>query len=470
MPFDPNKSFKAVGSAPKRAFDPSKPFKPTTEAPTMPPNAPGSASEAALSGFGQSASMGYLPQLQAATETGIVDPLTKLLGKVGIGPGAVNEQLKASGATLPDSPSYVEARDRALQQQEQLRKAHPVATAAGSVGGTIATTPIMGAGLKALGIGGNALKATVAAGALQGGLYNPGDVAGEISPLQVSERAKGAAIGAAIPIAMKGIGTGLKYGAGRVMESATGTPTGKGLGVEQLEQGLYGFKSGMQKQIPGKIQQAEQGLMKELSDIPVSELPPAKVMETLVKYKSQLVSQDGKPLPGAENALKMIESLQNKLMNNKLSATDLRNTKKIMGEAVNWESADPGLKGRISKDLNAAIKDDIIAQAEQVHPQKAKNILGQFKKEEALYKAQQGLADDGGGTFDKLSKFFLKRAVPYGAAAAAGVGAPVIVAAELMNTPAFKSTAAQIAYQMGKAIDDPEVINVAIRSVSEQNR
>ncbi len=217
---------------------------------------PTSAGMAALEHFGNAATMGHLPHLQAMTDFS------------------------------DDDSSYVEKRDENLRRIEQERHEHPIASTVGSVGGTVATAIPLGHALSKY--GGAALKeaykalpggplpplleeaATLPANVVKGGfktisenlpsvagtelatsaatggaarevvkraisqriadagkrsamaapaaaitgmMANPGDKKGEFSPLQPLQRAQGGAAAAAIGVPLQWAGEGLVAGA-----------------------------------------------------------------------------------------------------------------------------------------------------------------------------------------------------------------------------------------------------------------
>lgn len=145
---------------------------------------PGVQAKAALEGFGNAATFGYLPQIQG-----------------GVGAGVDYIANKIDPNYQPDN--YVTARDQFVTRKEQLRDEAPLAMAAGEVAGTFAT-PMPGVGLAkgAATAGKTGLLArfgkAAGQGAIQGALYNPGDVKGEISPLQFEERAVQGLLGGAL--------------------------------------------------------------------------------------------------------------------------------------------------------------------------------------------------------------------------------------------------------------------------------
>lgn len=165
--------------------------------------------EAGLQGFGQAATMGYLPQLQAAVGGLIPDPNKGL-----------DEELAKKGFKVEQSKdNYLARRDSALMRDQALKEENPGSYLAGQVGGVIATAPMVGSklaklpglGKTAASLGGRLLQGA-AGGAVQGAVQNPGDTQGEIDPLQIEERkanaGKGAALGAAAQLGGEIIGKG----------------------------------------------------------------------------------------------------------------------------------------------------------------------------------------------------------------------------------------------------------------------
>lgn len=134
------------------------------------------AGESALESFGNAATFGYLPHIQAGV----------------------------SSAVFGDD--YTKTRDENIARQALQRKEHPTASIAGTGAGIVASAIGTG-GLGAVAKGASAGKKIyegMKAGAIIGGITNPGDTEGEISPMQIKERALGAGIGAAVTPALVG--------------------------------------------------------------------------------------------------------------------------------------------------------------------------------------------------------------------------------------------------------------------------
>lgn len=176
--------------------------------------------EAFTQGFGNAATFGYLPQIQAATEPAIQKVMDYFGGD------NTDEKLKEQGFSIEQAPeeSYVERRDRFIRRGQKLAEENPGATIAGGVSGSLASGIVTGGGLgKLLGTAGKAASMgkrfgdAAKTGATIGALRNPGDTEGEVSPLQLKERTenavKDAATGAVIQGGLDGakaVGTGIK--------------------------------------------------------------------------------------------------------------------------------------------------------------------------------------------------------------------------------------------------------------------
>lgn len=180
----------------------------------------GNATGAALEGFGNGASLGYLPQLQAAAAKPIYAALNAVTGQ----------------DVQPDS--YLQERDANIARQESLAKSNPKSYYGGMLAGGIATAPVLEAGvtalapaklisvtpaiLKAAAAGDEAAKAAVLAaqarkamtiGGAIGAAANPGDKEGELAPVQPGKRLVNA-----------GIGIGLGAAGNKIASKIAGAP------------------------------------------------------------------------------------------------------------------------------------------------------------------------------------------------------------------------------------------------------
>jgi hypothetical protein len=146
------------------------------------------AGQAALESYGNTASGGYLAQLQAMAE-----PITDQI----INPfnfGGVNAPARQAVGV---GPEYVEARDKNIKRGQEQAEAHPTASAVGTAAGIGASLLVPGQAVaKGASLGSKVAKGAKA-GAAYGAAMNPGDTEGEIDPLQITERGENAAKGAA---------------------------------------------------------------------------------------------------------------------------------------------------------------------------------------------------------------------------------------------------------------------------------
>lgn len=137
--------------------------------------------ETALKGFGQGASQGYMPQLQAA----LVEPVTKPL---------VNAYLSMIGekGRVPDD-TYVQRRDENVKNLARLQKEDPVSFGGGQVAGALTSGLAIpgGAAMKAASLPMKMLAGGGTAATMMS-LQNPGDVEGKINPIQMDERIQAA--------------------------------------------------------------------------------------------------------------------------------------------------------------------------------------------------------------------------------------------------------------------------------------
>lgn len=182
--FNPNQPFKSDGSSYIDKFRNNN-------------EKSGEKAQAQLESFGNSLALGYAPNLQALVSASL-DPNY-----------FVDKKLESQGIKIEQpswSERYIADRDQNAARQEQQRKDFPVSTGgaslAGGVIGGIATSPLIPIPMAAK--AGTPLLQLVAkgagVGALQGAGYgavsNPGETKGEISPLQLGDRASNALTGA----------------------------------------------------------------------------------------------------------------------------------------------------------------------------------------------------------------------------------------------------------------------------------
>lgn len=197
--------------------------------------------EAAAAGIGQGVTLGYAPQIGAAIAP-VIDKGIEMF----------------TGMKVPED-TYVQRRDENIRNDRALAESNPLAYGVGNVGGSLATSAApmgLASRLGLLSKGANASKAVVtadqatklaragqaakgigqaaASGAGIAAVTNPGDVEGEISPLQFGQRVDNAKIGALVGGAAQGavMGVGkLAQGVARGAKSIAETKAFKATGA-----------------------------------------------------------------------------------------------------------------------------------------------------------------------------------------------------------------------------------------------
>ncbi|MBR9701020.1 hypothetical protein GOV11_04100, partial [Candidatus Woesearchaeota archaeon] len=111
------------------------------------PKPQGSALQAGVESFGQAATLGFLPKIQAAVEPAIRTALESVLGDTS------QADLEAQGFKFPEEQGTTfEQREAAnIARQAQLSEDFPKASLAGTVGGALAGGGIAGAGIRGAG-------------------------------------------------------------------------------------------------------------------------------------------------------------------------------------------------------------------------------------------------------------------------------------------------------------------------------
>lgn len=168
-----------TAQATQPAGKPWEKFQPAPTTQVGPPQVPTTPDEGAgaagLQGFGQGASLGYLPEMQAGTAAVLQKALPESMGGGG-------------------TDTYEELKKQFQNRDQALRSEHPIASAAGNVGGAVAMLPAS-AEAKGASLIAKAAKAA-AVGAGYGALQNP-EVDGQGLEENLKTRLKNAAIGGA---------------------------------------------------------------------------------------------------------------------------------------------------------------------------------------------------------------------------------------------------------------------------------
>ncbi len=225
------------------------------------------AAQSAIEKFADSATFGYLPQLQAGAGSAMG------LGK------------------------YTDLRDENIDRLKQEGSKHKLASTIGTVAGFGPSMFIPGAGT-AKGIAGVAKVAGI--GGLQGLLSNPGDTKGEVNPIQIGDRLKHGAVGAVLGAGGQLASNALAKTGDYVMQKALGMKHYEpGLGTKFADEGLVGTKGMMSKQVGNKMGEVgdEIGeLAKSLEGVS-SDTASQHILDRAMKYiqKDGHVSPDDMP-------------------------------------------------------------------------------------------------------------------------------------------------------------------------------
>jgi len=156
----------------------------------------GEAAQAGLEHFGNAAALGYMPQIQGFVSKVMPDPNADL-----------DKKLKEQGFTVsPQEKTYAQERDAYAKRLQDQESNHPVASAVGTIGGSLASG-IAASGLTPINAATRLGRVAQAAkgGAIIGALSNPGDTEGEVNILQGEDRLRNLAVGGTIGAAGQGL-------------------------------------------------------------------------------------------------------------------------------------------------------------------------------------------------------------------------------------------------------------------------
>lgn len=334
---------------------------------------------AGLEHFGNSASMGYLPQLQAATQPAF--------DKVG--------DLATGSHVYDDDGTYAERRDENIARMHQQEKDHPIASTVGTIGGAITSGIAGGAAIgkipgiaslagmaapegaslatRAAALAGRTGASAAAAG-IQGALSNPGDTEGEVSPLQMEERAKQGALSGAIaaPLHLGGEGVSKvgSYIADRLKDKANtlafralgpfkrqvnqNRDEIQDIGREALDSGIVGWKPGNAATLEGRADEASGKAGKDLGDLTdkLASLEDGATSSGMSRkqiadnLRKKLTTENAQGIPGIDKRNsyfnEMIDEFENSAKKPNMSFSDLRQAKmNVQGTSgqdglINW--------------------------------------------------------------------------------------------------------------------------------------
>lgn len=448
MAFDPNKPFTpAAAPATKPAFDPNKAFAPADPSTSAP--------MAALEGYGNTATLGYLPQLQAGSEMGM-EKLAKLFGA---GPEAEDDKLRAQGFKVPEH-TYVQERDANIARQQQEESEHPIAATAGKAAGIAATSMLPGVSA-AKGAGFLARTGAAAAnGALQGAAYNPGDEKGVVDPLQAKDRAINAGIGGAFNAAAHVGSEGINKLGDFLMQKAVGMKKYvPGVGNNLADEGVIGTKGMMREQVGSAMTDAGQTMQQATESMP-GNYSTDKALQNVQKVASDFQLPSGGVAPESADAYSKAGSAVQDLMNEPgMSAPDMWARAKQNGDlAYKAGQEKNGLAADIAKARQRGFSDTL----QEASPE----FQGGAQRYAGLAPAGRALKQPE-SISNVLVKGLLKAGVG-GALGAALDGTTGAVGGVLLSTPAGMSASGRTAIgasKLANALRDP-----ALRAILEAKR
>lgn len=390
-----------------------------------------SAGQTALESFGNSASLGYLPHLQAAVEPAFTAGMNALTGN--------NVQV---------DQSYVERRDENLRRQQAQAAENPKAAIAGSVGGLIVGGAAMSPLLPAAGGAGIASRIAQAAkgGAVVGGLSNPGDVEGEVDPFQLGDRGvnagKGAAIGTLVQggaetiakaspiiadkLANSAAGRAWKALGGGKAENKKAMATGQDLtvGRQLLDEGAVPVLGS-----PGRIAKRVDALKEKAGEEIGSLIKSAGTGKTVdgAKLGVDLLESpaylEAKGVPGMEAYASAVEAASEKLAQR--GQMDLREAlalKKGIDKSINFNKGPAETRGKQAAlfDTRTAVRDRMNAVVNSVDEAAG---LGAGNRLKAANRRYGNLETASDVLENKLSRDAANQSFGLGDKVAAGVGA-----------------------------------------------
>lgn len=319
-----------------------------------------SAGEAAYDHFRNTATLGYLPQLEG------------LAAKMTPNPNAdLDEKLRNEGfKIIQDEPDYLSARDSALERLAKQSEEHPIASKIGMGAGILGSAAIpLGAAAKGATLGAKALQGAKS-GALMGAIANPGDKENEIDPVQIGGRlqnaAIGGAIGAAAPVAIdkaskasKSVGEYLRKKAALKATRALGRPTptqatrmaqtgqDETLGRELLDADAIPVL-GTPGRISGRVDALKEKAGQEIGDL-VDSAGGAKLVDSeklAIEILDSPEIAQMRNTPGMESTVAAIEKQVETLANNgQLTLKEAQALRQGIDKSINFNKGAPEMRG-----------------------------------------------------------------------------------------------------------------------------
>lgn len=169
-----------------------------------------------LENFGNTISMGYLPQIQAGFERFLSPDATS----------SVDAQLREQGFQIPER-GYVQMRDENIKRQAGQNERNPESAMVGTGAAILTQAPLIAKTATQLGMGQGAsafsrILDSGKVGFSLGATANPGDEEGKVNPLQGEERLMNAGTGTLFGLAGQGLGETASKG-GEIIKNAPKT-------------------------------------------------------------------------------------------------------------------------------------------------------------------------------------------------------------------------------------------------------
>lgn len=329
--------------------------------------------QAALESFGNAATLGYLPHLQAAASKAVPNPSSE-----------VDADLASKGFKITQSsyPGYVQTRDANIKRQDQQKKDFPWSTAAGTAAGLLGGGLMIPVGAPAKLAGGmvgpvtrgadlaNKVWQGAKAGGIMGAAMNPGDVEGDVT-LMPAERAKNAALGfglgGGLPIAASLLGRGkeaaigilgkkaeekafrsLGRGTPQAMQKMVSSGENRAIGRELLDEGAIPVLG-----TPGRIAGRVEGLREKAGEQVGSLVKSAGGAKLVDAENLGLQILDSPELalmrktPGMEGAVTKIEQqVETLAKNGKMNLEEAQALRQQIDKSIKW--------GKVTPDVGAA--------------------------------------------------------------------------------------------------------------------
>jgi hypothetical protein len=395
----------------------------------------GSAAHAGLEAFGNTATLGYLPHLQALAEKAMPNASAD-----------VDAKLAAQGFNIhqPDS-TYIQSRDANAARMAQQAKDFPTASKVGTGLGIAATALVpIGSASRAANMAGR-LAQGAKTGALMGAVANPGDIEGEFSPLQLGDRAENAGKGAAIgtlagglvelagPVAAKA-SEWLKTKAAKSATRSIGRPTPNQaiemaksgadveIGKEMLEQGAvpwFGTPGRVAKRIEKLREKTWKGVEKLLDKGGDGAIVDGA--EVGVRLLDDPAVEALRKTPGAESTVRAIEeAAETFAKNGKMSLRQAQSLKRGIDEQISYTRGAAELKGKQAGlyQSRTALRESMDDSVAGLGAQKG-DLKAAFKKQSGMEKASE-IADKEAGRIQANSKISLTDVIAGGSGFAAG--------------------------------------------------